>query len=61
MDFEFLFCHFLILISIIELVWSDDTSTKIEFEKDLRRYLKVIFIFYTDILINSIKERISTF
>ena len=48
MDLEFLFCHFLIMIPIIEFVWSDSTSTKTNFEKELRHYFKVNFlsIFY---------------
>lgn len=48
MDLEFLFCHFLIIIPIIEFVLSDNASTKTNFEKELRHYFKVNFlsIFY---------------
>ena len=34
MDLEFLFCHFLIIIPIIEFVLSDNASTKTNFEKE---------------------------
>ena len=44
MDLEFLFCHFLIIIPIIEFVLSDNASTKTNFEKELRHYFKVNFL-----------------
>ena len=60
MDLEFLFCHFLIIIPIIEFVLSDNASTKTNFEKELRHYFKVNFLsifYYLKIAKNSELEK----